>query len=369
MKIIKNIPNKFEIPILKYNNNNNNINSLDKEYKVLFVGDVSFADSYIKAYELRSDVGFNIIEQYGYDYFFEKIKPGLFDADFVIANLETPLVDIKNTPKPFFSFSTRYDNKQGRFQTWSDSKLTPRYLKKYNIANVSLANNHMLDYGIEGLYQTFESLNNSQIRFFGAGYNRKQARTPFIKKIFVGNQNINFVVFSAFEYPKAYDRDFEFYASSSKGGVNRLSFTAITKKIKNLREQDEDVFIVIFPHWSGTRNYGWKTDNQTEMGHKFIEAGADLIIGYGPHNLQQIEKYRGHFILYSLGNFVYNTLGNFDKYNAPPYGMIVKLTFSANNIKILQLSHMIFLKNQLQNLLKCTQLLQRIKLQISKLDL
>ena len=60
----------------------------------------------------------------------------------------------------------------------------------------------MLDYGIEGLYQTFESLNNSQIRFFGAGYNLKQARTPFIKKIFVGNQNISLVVFSAFEYRK-----------------------------------------------------------------------------------------------------------------------------------------------------------------------
>ena len=138
------------------------------------------------------------------------------------------------------------------------------------------------------------------------------------------------MVFSAFEYRKGYDKDFNFYASISKGGVNRLSFTAITKKIKKIREATENVFIVISPHWGGTRNYGGKTDIQTEMGHKLIDAGADLIIGHGPHNLQQIEKYKGHWIIYSLGNFLYNSFGNFNKYNAAPYGLIVKLVFSEN---------------------------------------
>ena len=62
--------------------------------------------------------------------------------------------------------------------------------------------------------------------------------------------------------------------------MNSLSFTAITKKIKNrLGSQDEEVFIVIFPHWGGTRNYGSENTDQSEMGHKLIEAGADLIIG------------------------------------------------------------------------------------------
>ena len=248
--------------------------------------------------------------------------------DLVIANLETPLVDIKNTERPSFSFSTRYNSKQGRFQHWSDSKNTPIYLKKYNITNVSLANNHMLDYGIDGLYQTLESLNYHRINFFGDGYNRKQARTPLIKEIVIANKILKFVLFSAFEYRKAYDKDFSFYASSSKGGVNRLSFTAITKKIKEIREDNENVFIVIYPHWGGRRNYGGKTAHQTELGHRLIDAGADLIIAHGPHNLQQIEKYRNHWIVYSLGNFLYNSFGNFNKYNSPPYGLIVKLVFT-----------------------------------------
>ena len=330
MKIITNIPEKSNVPTLKYNNNINN--NFNKEFRVVFVGDTTFGDNYIPDYKSKQIVGFNIIKHYGYDYFFEKIKQGLFDAQLVIANLETPLLDIKNTPRPIFPFSTRYNSKYGRYQHWSNPQITPTYLKKYNITLVSLENNHMLDYGIEGLSQTLESLNNNRIRFFGAGFNRKEARKPFIKRILVGNQNMKLVVFSAFEYRKGYDKDFDFYASSSKGGVNRLSFTAITNKIKKLRDDEENIFIVIFPHWSGTRSYGWKTDSQTEMGHKLIDAGADLVIGHGPHNLQQIEKYKGRWILYSLGNFVYNAINKYTRYNAPPYSMIVKLILSDQKI-------------------------------------
>ena len=69
------------------------------------------------------NIGINIIELSWYDYFFEKIKPVLLDKYSIIANLETPLVDIKNTPKPIFSFSTQdmIINKDD-FKHWSDSK-------------------------------------------------------------------------------------------------------------------------------------------------------------------------------------------------------------------------------------------------------
>jgi hypothetical protein len=324
MKLTKKVSNKLTFPIIKSNW------KLDKEFKVLFIGDVSFAENYILEYEKRPNIGVNIIEHFGYDYFFEKTKRILFDAELVIANLETPLVDIKHTPRPFFSFSTRYNKKQGRFQHWSDHKITPTYLKKYNITNVSLANNHMLDYGIDGLYQTLESLDKHRINFFGAGYNRKQARTPFIRDIVVGNQILKLVIFSAFEYREGYDKDFSFYASKSIGGVNRLSFTAITQKIKKLREEIENIFVVVFPHWGGPRDYGGHTKRQIKMGHKLIDAGANLIIGHGPHNLQQIEKYKEHWIIYSLGNFLDNSYGNFDKYNALPYGLAANLIFSEN---------------------------------------
>jgi poly-gamma-glutamate capsule biosynthesis protein CapA/YwtB (metallophosphatase superfamily) len=299
------------------------------DFQVLFVGDFSFAENYVSEYASRENIGYNLLEKYGYDYPFENIKSVLFESDLVIANLETPLVDIVNTPKPSFSFSdsNRYKNKQGRFQHWSDAKIAPTYLKKYNITNVSLANNHMLDYGTDGFNQTLESLRGHGIRFFGAGYDIKQAGTPFIGTIPVGNHTFKLVVISAFEYRKGYDEDFSFYASSSKGGVNPLSLRRIAKKIMKIRKNNDNVYIVAYPHWGGARNYGWKTDTQTRNAHKLIDAGVDIVIGHGPHNLQQIEQYRGKWIIYSLGNFMYNSMGKYSKYNAAPFSLAAKLIF------------------------------------------
>ena len=64
----------------------------------------------------RKNIGFNILERYGHDHFFQKVKPILLESDLVIANLETPLIDANNTVKPSFSFSStnRYNKKKGR---------------------------------------------------------------------------------------------------------------------------------------------------------------------------------------------------------------------------------------------------------------
>ena len=212
-KIIKSAPNKANTFMdLVYDK------KIDNEFGVLFVGDTSFAENYVSEYASRKNIGVNVLEHYGRDYFFEKVKPILLESDLVIANLETPLIDVKNTKKPVFSFSSRYRNKQGRFQHWSDKVKTVEYLKKYNILNVSLANNHMLDYGIDGLNQTLDILKESGIRFFGAGVNRRQASIPYTKNIFIGSSMVKLVVFSAFEYRNGYDVDFSFYAEDKKAG-------------------------------------------------------------------------------------------------------------------------------------------------------
>ena len=72
----------------------------------------------------------------------------------------------------------------------------------------------MLDFGIEGLYQTLESLNNYNIRFFGLAITK--AGHSFYQKDSCRKPNFKVVVFSAFEHREGYDKDFSFYASSSK---------------------------------------------------------------------------------------------------------------------------------------------------------
>jgi Bacterial capsule synthesis protein PGA_cap len=307
------------------------ISAIPSEERILFVGDTSFGDNYISEYENRKKWGFNILKEYGHDYFFQKLRPLLFDVDTVVANLETPLINKESITRPTFSFSpqSRYIQKQGRFQHWSDGPISVEYLRKNNISTVSLANNHMLDYGKEGLLQTIAFLRKGGIRFFGANVNARCARYPFIKNIFSGNGKLKLVIISAFENRAAYDNDFSFYAAREKTGVNRLSVNKITEMIRQLKGSAfyDEVFVVAFPHWGGRRNYGWSTNRQRKLGHQLIEAGADIVIGHGPHNLQEIEEYRGRLILYSIGNFMYNSLGKYNTYNALPYSLAVELIF------------------------------------------
>ena len=94
-------PNKpIHTPTIHYDANN------DKSFKVLFAGDTHYGENYGKNNpEKRARKGYNVLEKYGYDFPFEKIKSVLFDSDLAIANLETPLIDIANTPRSTFSFS------------------------------------------------------------------------------------------------------------------------------------------------------------------------------------------------------------------------------------------------------------------------
>ncbi|MEJ7642649.1 MAG: CapA family protein [Candidatus Nitrosocosmicus sp.] len=335
------IPDKISTTTTTTTTNNNNYNlnpnydeNIGNEFSILFVGDTTFGENYVNAYALRANFGFNVLERYGHDHFFQKLKPILHDSDLVIANLETPLIDVKNTIQPSFSFSSlnHYTNKQGIFQHWSDKTKTVEYLKKYNILNVSLANNHAMDYGIDGLNQTMDVLKDAGIRFFGAGANRRHASKPYTKNIFIGNKMVKLAVISAFGYRKGYDEDFSFYADDRKEGVNRLSVNRIQRKIKRLREDHgNNIFVAVLPHWGGVRSYGWKTEKQTEVGHQLVDAGADIVIGSGAHNFQEIEEYKGRLIIYGIGNFMYNAINQYGRFNMAPFSLAVKLVFQISS--------------------------------------
>jgi len=84
----------------------------------------------------------------------------------------------------------------------------------------------------------------------------------------------------------------------------------IIKKIKMVKSSNPDNFLIVSMHW-GEEYKLINSLTQQRLAHKIIEAGADLIIGHHPHVVQNIEKYQGKLIYYSLGNFI------FDQYFSP----------------------------------------------------
>ena len=267
---------------------------------ILFVGDTHFGESYLG----------NPLKEHGYDYSLENYDALLRSADLVIANLETPLTDLKDSP---FKGDKNYIH-------FADPQKTPETLLSHNITAVSLANNHALDYWTTGLEQTFDMLDDYNIESFGAGLTSADAAAPFIYEL----GDFTLAVIGAFEFDEIYDTRYKFYATEERGGVNRLSVPQITDQIEQIRENYPEAFIVISPHW--TANYEPTIDQrQRTISTRLMDSGAKLILGHGGHLFQDIERHENGWMVYGIGNFVFNSPGRYAEVEALPYSLISRL--------------------------------------------
>jgi poly-gamma-glutamate synthesis protein (capsule biosynthesis protein) len=252
-------------------------NSVEKKpVKILFVGDMMF-DRYI-----REAVG-----KYGkgdYGYIFSNIKDQLNQYDLVVGNLEGPI-----TKKTSVSVGTAMDDRKNL--VFSFDPAVADTLDENNIKLVGLGNNHILNQGKEGASETKKYLNEAGVRYFGDMNGESEeyleigfpSGNPISQQIRIGFVSYNY---------------------SAPG-----SFERAIKDIKSLKEKLD--IVVVCPHWGTEYRTGDPGKNIREMGHQFVEAGADLVIGTHPHVIESSEDYKGKKIFYSLGNFV------FDQYFSP----------------------------------------------------
>ena len=219
------------------------------------------------------------IKEQGSDYPFDSTRSIIESADFAMANLEAP----------FTNSGTQFD------KTFT-FRVPPRFSLGVHRAGfdvLGLANNHILDYGTEGLVSTMNLLDSLGIAFCGAGTNSQNASQGIVLQ--KGKWRVGFLAYSL-TYPS------EFWASSSRAG------TAFPNHFKeNIQEINEntDLVIVAF-HWGGELKTHPKL-YQRQYAHQAIDSGADLVIGHHPHILQGLELYQGRLIAYSLGNFVFGS--------------------------------------------------------------
>jgi poly-gamma-glutamate capsule biosynthesis protein CapA/YwtB (metallophosphatase superfamily) len=283
----------------------------ENRLEILFLGDTAFGENYQAALQ-RTGAG-NILKDKGYDYPLAKMRDTLLAADLVIANLETPLTNLPSSP---FSGQKSYIH-------WGDIDTAPCHLLAHNISAVSLANNHSFDYGAKGFDQTLDVLSRHNIIAFGAGRDLKAAGRPLVATATQNGKAFTLAVISAFEFAEKNQARYGCYAQASQGGLLPLVPAAIKSAISETKDCFPDAFIVVFPHWGS--NYKWQTRPQTELAQQLIAAGADLVLGHGPHMIQEIEKVAGRWVVFSIGNFMFNSPGRYAQKQALPFSLLARI--------------------------------------------
>lgn len=230
-----------------------------------------------------------VLAAHGYDYPFAHVARFLREGDLVIGNLEGPLTD----------GGQAYGEKQFVFRS-PPAKVAPA-LAAAGFDVLTLANNHTMDYGLEGLQHTREALTAAGIRHAGAGDNLAQARAP--AWIDAGGHRIAVLAYSL-TFPQ------EFWASADRAGTAFGHEHHVRADVRAARER-ADVVIVSF-HW-GREATTELREYQPRLGRAAIDAGALIVLGHHPHVLQAIERYRDGVIFYSLGNFVFGSYGRATK--------------------------------------------------------
>lgn len=236
------------------------------------VGDIALSHNYEE-----------LIKHKGPDYPFDHVRSFFWQKDIVFANLEGPL-GISGKPYPLkCSLKAAPDYVKG--------------LKNAGINVVSLANNHILDYREDAMYETMQLLEEHGILFFGAGSNLAEARRPAIlekKGIRVGFLGYCDVVI-----------DSPFYAGPNERGVSPFVLEYVKQDIHALRPRVD--LLALSLHW-GMENFSLPLPEQIRMGRELIDSGADIILGHHPHVVQRLEQYKQGYIAYSLGNFLFSDI-------------------------------------------------------------
>ncbi|HEY9050097.1 MAG TPA: CapA family protein [Gammaproteobacteria bacterium] len=250
-----------------------------------------------------------VLEEMGYDYAFSKTKHLLHDSDIVIGNLEGPLT----------SSDTPFIEKEYIFKS-PPEKVAPA-LKNAGFTLMNLANNHSMDFGIEGINDTIKALRANNIDTIGTGANLQQARQGKVLRI--KNKRVGFLSYSL-TFPD------EFWATDTRPGTAFGHEHQIREDVRRLKKK-ADIVVVSF-HW-GQEKITETRDYQPLLAHAAIDEGADLILGHHPHVLQAIEQYKDGIILYSLGNY---TFGSYSPHAAT--SVVASINFRQGNFETLELT-------------------------------
>lgn len=201
-------------------------------------------------------------------------------ADFRLINLETTLTSCEKAVPKVFNFRARPTRVHS--------------LTEAHIDVVNLANNHSLDFGFNGLFETLETLDKAHVKRVGAGKNADEARRPVI----LNRGSISIGILGCT------DNEPGWIAGEDKPGVHYVDIAdpkSLIRDVKELRKRVD--FVILTIHW-GPNMREHPDALFIKFAHMMIDNGVDIIHGHSAHIFQGVEFYKNKLILYDTGDFI-----------------------------------------------------------------
>lgn len=229
---------------------------------------------------------FVVNRPYSQDAIDKEITKIFKNSDFNIVNLEAPV-----TKSNFRILKTGPHLK-------ADERSTKEVLKSLKIDLVTLANNHVLDYDVQGVLDTLNFCKDNGIATVGVGRNKEEAAQNFYLDSEVGR--IAIINIAENEWASA---------TESSAGANGMDLIKDVLKIQEAQEECEFVFVIVH---GGHEYYNLPSPRMQKQYRFYVDNGADLVVGHHTHCISGMEMYKNKPIYYSLGNFLFSKHSNYE---------------------------------------------------------
>jgi hypothetical protein len=247
-----------------------------------------------------------VSDQFYNDNIIDKSVQDLFSkADYRIVNLEAPITEDRSENKII---------KTGPHLRMSEQSAIS-VLKQLNIDGVTLANNHILDYGTKGLLDTFDTLKSDEVAYVGAGTNLKDAA----KYITLNKEGVKIAILNFCENEWS-------IAEDDSPGANPMDIIDNANQIKEAIATHDKVIVIVH---GGHEYYNLPSPRMQKQYRFYAEQGADIVVGHHTHCISGNEVYNGVPIYYSLGNFLFTKNNPNDEWYT---GLILEVDISSEGI-------------------------------------
>lgn len=223
------------------------------------------------------------LKNHNYNGLFGQVKARVEQADYSFINMECPIVKHDSQPILKCGPNLKSSHEMVEALQWAGFKC------------VTLANNHIYDYGETGILDTLMCLNERHVDYVGVGNSLKQASKVLYKEV----KGKTFAIINCCEHEFS-------IATDTTSGANPLNPIQQYYKIKEARRKADYVLVIVH---GGHEHYQLPSPRMKETYRFFVDAGADAVVNHHQHCYSGYEVYKEKPIFYGIGNFLFDWEG------------------------------------------------------------